>query len=416
MYAKTKEVGDQFARELMEWSKTGKAPKSADADVKYFLELQQQRLKDHDLEMEYELWEPKKKNEIVSGNTASIFGRNKRSSVKYESTMDFRNFDRRIRFYRNGKKRFSRTTHDIMYKTTTRLKQGEMIGTETYCCPECGAISTIIELQAGCPYCNAKFVMSDLFPKVTDFFYIRNCGEDASSLKVKILKWILAAILIVFAIQLFYKGTDEIIITVISSIIGGAIFGYVAWAFGKIGSLFVGAAKSIMPMVRQKEAKDKITTLLHGFDPSFSYQYFVNRLVSKLKTVLFAKDRANLAVYEGTQLRPELDQIIESDFDSGIVLNTYQAQNGYCMLSIDLYMEDIYDNGSRIYQKKDIFRLKLTKNVTKPEDIAFSMKKVECKSCGASFDATKERHCPYCKAPYDMKEDDWVISYLEQIR
>ena len=51
------------------------------------------------------------------------------------------------------------------------MNDGSMSGDELYCCPNCSAISSVKSLLAGCPYCGTRFQMTDLFPKVTDFYY-----------------------------------------------------------------------------------------------------------------------------------------------------------------------------------------------------------------------------------------------------
>ena len=32
-----------------------------------------------------------------------------------------------------------------------------------------------------------------------------------------------------------------------------------------------------------------------------------------------------------------------------------------------------------------------------------------CPNCGASFDATREKYCPYCHSPYHIQNYDWVV-------
>lgn len=40
-------------------------------------------------------------------------------------------------------------------------------------------------------------------------------------------------------------------------------------------------------------------------------------------------------------------------------------------------------------------------NAEFPLDRSFSIAKVQCSNCGGSFDARKEKCCPYCDQPYD---------------
>ncbi len=47
-------------------------------------------------------------------------------------------------------------------------------------CSNCGAVSSIKELLNGCKNCGTRFIMDDLFPKVTNFVLCKNlfdCGK-----------------------------------------------------------------------------------------------------------------------------------------------------------------------------------------------------------------------------------------------
>ena len=408
------ELKNQFARELMEWSRSGKLPKSADQDVRCFLELQQERIRQRGLKMELELEAPKEEESVSGGRRT----RTSKRSRKYESFINFTNCTRKLRFYRDGKKVFSGKWPETLYVTTTYLKEKEMTGAEKYCCPSCGAISTVRELQTGCPYCQTHFVMSELFPKVTDFYYLHELTDRANVLwNVKTITTVFALIGAIWGlVQIAEVSLFERIIT---AIIGGAmcaLFGYMLCSVSLMVGLFKEAGKSVAPLVHQAETKKKIIALLSGFDPSFSWDYFVNQLISTTKAVLFAQDRSNLVMYEGADPHPELDTIIESAYEGDIRLVNYRVQDGYCWITFIIRLLDIHDNGQRIFQRHDRFSVTIVKNVMQMEEVGFSIRRAECRSCGGSFDATRVRVCPFCGKPYDMKDDGWVITDIYNIR
>lgn len=409
-----RDLKDQFAKELVTWSKEGKIPLSGNQDIRYFLELQKQRLEDRGLQLEYELEEPKVEG-YNSGGRSGIAGK---KSKKYDSFIGFHNYTRKVNIYKDGKKKFSQKEQDILYVTTTWLKQEETTGEESYCCPDCGAISTVKELQEGCPYCKTRFQMTDLFPKVTDYFYVEEVTKRETLKRDVILAFVIGALAgLLFALTREHDaGLAGVIRLSIAGVILGALFGYAVWVFGKIGGILFKAVGSMSPMVEQSDAKKRLTALLGGFDPSFSYDYFLNQLFTDLKIILFAKDRSNLVVYEGKDLHPEFDTIIDGITNGRVKLNYYNVKDGYCTINMNLGMKNIHEKGQRIFQKNDLFNLTLVKNVMKMEEMGFSIKKVQCKSCGGSFDATKERTCPFCGAPYDMKEDGWVVVDIRQIK
>lgn len=408
-----KEINQRFAKELITWSKTGKLPESANQDVRYSLKLQQERLAQRNLRMEYELAPPKDEKDITMGG---MYGRASRKSTKYESYIDFRNCTKTIRFLRDGKKRFEKKSQEVLYVTTTWLKEGRVYETENYCCPSCGAINTIKVLQEGCAYCHTKFMMSDLFPKVTSFLYASDYAAH-ETVKKSASAFALAGAAVGVLVSCFSMKEETFLLGVLyilGSAVGFAFIGYVVWAFGMVGKLLLAAIGSVSPLVKQQAAKNKITTLLSGFDTSFSWDYFTNQLVSTLKTIIFSNDRRNLAVYEGNDPHPEFDEIVEASFQGKISMNYYRMNGNYCYLNLDIHMLDVHDKGRKIYQKEDVFRLGIVKDITKKEEVGFSVQKVQCKNCGGSFDAMNERHCPYCGQPYDIKEDEWVVADIRK--
>ena len=405
--AKDEIIKYRFARELVRWTQTGELPKSADQDIRYFLELQGNRLKERSLQMEYIL----ESNEKTESYNGGFHSRTSMTSRKYECVVDYRRYKKTLQFYRDGKRKFSKKMPVILYVSNIWLKGENLTGAETYCCPSCGAISTVMELQQGCPYCQSKFFMSDLFPKATGFFFLKD-EVSPQNVEVNAKTVTMFSAVIVAACSVvgnFGDSIAELIYGVIVGAIVGGFLGYCMYSIKMIGVVMKAAFASLPAVVEKHSIEKKLVKILGGFDPSFSYDYFVNQVVSALKIIIFAKDRTNLVIYEGQDLHPEFDNIIEATYGGDIRLVDYQVRNGYATIWLNVHMMDVYDTGSRIYQKKDVFCVTLVKNVMRMEELGFSIKMVQCKKCGSSFDATKERHCPFCNEVYDMKEDAWTV-------
>ena len=134
-----------------------------------------------------------------------------------------------------------------------------------------------------------------------------------------------------------------------------------------------------------------------------------------MKILIFTDDRSRISVYDGPEFDGSgLDDIVDAQFDGAISLNGGRVEGEYCYLDLNVYMTDVYCRGSGLKQKSDCFQVGLCRNISRPADYGFSVKKVGCKSCGASFDATRERFCPFCRTRYDLREDDWVISLIRK--
>lgn len=85
-----------------------------------------------------------------------------------------------------------------------------------------------------------------------------------------------------------------------------------------------------------------------------------------------------------------------------------------CHVELRVYVTSTYCNSRGIRERNETYKLHVCKNISKPDDFGFSIREYQCKSCGASFDAAKERQCPYCGSAYHLKESDWVVLELKR--
>ena len=170
-----------------------------------------------------------------------------------------------------------------------------------------------------------------------------------------------------------------------------------------------------MPMLLNSAGSGmRFTSFMSRYSPEFSYEYFSDKVVSMLKMIIYSPNPSNLPYYEGAPLGNRFLNVIESSYAGAVALKRYGVQGDYCFVSVDVYLENLYDNGSRIEMKKEKVRVELRRNVRKPIDINFSVERIQCKSCGASFNAAKMRSCPHCGTRYEMGDDDWVITQIDK--
>lgn len=162
-------------------------------------------------------------------------------------------------------------------------------------------------------------------------------------------------------------------------------------------------------LVNTAGSAKRFVSQMKKYTPEFSYEYFSDKVVSMLKMIIFSEDAQELPSYAGESVGKLFSDIVESSYAGAVAFKQFRIQKDYCHVTADVYMEDIYDNGKRIYSKIDTFRVYLCKNIRTPVDLRFSIQKIQCKGCGGSFDATKQRTCPSCGKRYEMEDDDWVI-------
>lgn len=288
-------------------------------------------------------------------------------------------------------------------------------------CPNCGAVSSVRELLNGCKNCKTRFIMDDLFPKVTNFYFVKTYSLANKSTKKVLAPYLLGGIAAVAAFTVWVVVKDgtfdsatanmvyEIGVRAIPVLLGGLLAGYLAWALKTLFGLFVGAAKSIPMIGPHFNCQKRLPWLMKEVNPNFSYEYFIGKVLALLKIMIFSDDYTNLAVYEGNPMKNPFGDIVDIKYRGVSKLNSFNVTNGCCYVDMTVYATTVKNKNSSFRVKNEKFRLTVCRSVNAMDDGVFTMKKVTCKSCGASFDATRERNCPYCGNPYHLGNDDWVV-------
>ena len=410
---------ENFALDLSSFTDTGRYPSDAEQNVRYGLELQFKRLKDRNLKMKYDI--------VPRGHIADGGGATKKwNDHRYVSCMEYRTCRLSRTIYRDTKKVYERNQNSVFYQIITNARDSQAVAEELYSCPNCGRISTIAVLQSGCPSCKTFFEMNELFPKVTNYFFIKDESYTEKEIRHSIGKVMLPCIVlsIIAYIIYFYTTYDpdnqeavfRILYSVLSGVIGGTIFGaisgYVLWAVVKIVSLFAAAGKSMPMLVNSAGSGKQFAAFMSRYSSEFSYEYFSDKVVSMIKMIIYSEHANDLPYYEGKDLGNRFLNVIESSYAGAVALKRYGLQGDYCYVMTEVYLENLYDESGRIVTRKDKICAELRRNIRKPIDLNFSIEKIQCKSCGASFNAARMRNCPYCGTRYEMDDGDWVITRL----
>lgn len=412
-------IFENFALDLGSFTHTGKYPSDAGQDVKYGLELQFERLKEKNLKMQYDI--------APRGLLANDHGVGRQwKDNKYITQMQFRTCSLSRTIYRDNRKVYEKNQNSTFYQYITDVRDSGTVVDELYSCPNCGAVSKISELKSGCPFCKTYFSMHELFPKVTNYYFLQDESFTDQEFKRTMIRVLLPCVALSVLISTIYfyitydnensSAAFRLVYALLSGGIGGTVFGivsgYFLWAIIQFGSLFVRAGKSMPMLLNSAGSGRRFTAFMSRYSPEFSFEYFSDKVVSMLKMIIYSPNPSNLPYYEGEPLGNRFLNVIESSYAGAVALKRYGVQGDYCYVSVDVYLENLYDNGSRIEMKKEKVRVELRRNVRKPIDINFSVERIQCKSCGASFNAAKIRNCPHCGTRYEMGDDDWVITRL----
>lgn len=406
---------ETFAVELAEFTKTGTAPSRGSQDVQYALELQKRRLKDKHLILKYDF--------LPRGHFAQRCGAAKSwHDDRYTSKMDYRTCRVERKVYQDQRKIYEKGQNAYFYQTITNV-WGQRAAEEEYTCPNCGAVSPIRVLEDGCPYCGTFFKLTDLFPTVTNFYFVKDVGGTETELKHSILK-VAKPLMIFFPILLFlnYLGNPDMnwsiplcaVVAVLGGSVFGGILGYVLWVVWTLISLFWTAGKGLPMLFHAAGSGNRFVRRMKHYSPEFSFEYFTGKVVSILKMILFSENAEELTCYAGAPLGNLFADLIDSSFSGAVALKRFSVKDGHCYVTVEVYMEDIYEDGGSVRAKEEKFRMSLCRNLGKPIDLHFSIKAMHCQSCGKSFDAVKEKCCPSCGTQHEMADEDWVVTEIRR--
>lgn len=409
-----KYIFGKFATEIQACAESGEALSSGNQDMKYCMELWKKRMERKNVSMRYEF--------VPRGHFAQGGGPSRGwSDEHYTSRLECRTCRTTRSFFRNETKIYEKEQDTVLYQIITDVRNQEAVGKDSYACPSCGAVSPIETLQSGCPYCGTFFKISDLFPKVTNFFFVKDFGGTEEELKHKIGKGIWPCVIVSIVIYLIYFLTNpevngSIILSMIGGIVGAGVFGaivsYLFWTIRTLASLFKNAGKSMPMLLNTAGSEKRFVSEMQKYSPEFSYTYFSDKVISALKMIIFSENAQKLPNYKGDAVNDLFADIVESSYAGALALKNFQVRDGNCYVTVDAYMQDYYEKKGRISVKDDVFRISLRKNISVPIDYYFSITRIQCKNCGSSFNATKQTACPNCGSIYEIGDDDWVVTNI----
>ena len=398
-----KEPYKRFVEQLSGWYGGGELPELASQDLRFALELQRQKINSLGLDMQCTMKRSGADKDDSAGITYSdrVFAN---SIVSGNLNMTRSIGSKQYQAYKD--------TNEIGLTAVIQDLKG---GTQPdksmpLCCPHCGAASTLGELEDGCEYCGTKFVMSELYPKVSNFFITRHEDRSQQSAKNKREAAIfMAACIIPMVILSAAIGNGNIVEKILGAVVAGGIVGFILFCMKKLFETFVLIGKTA------RGGSGTVTTLyrlnkIKKHDPEFSGEYFRDKAIALFRMAVYSSDPTQLACCK-CECPEKAADIIEADIYN-LNVNRCEINGDVCDVDVTLFLDCLHYTKGKIVLKCDKFRMSMRKRLKKPTELGFSFSAVSCPSCGASFDAHNVKACPFCHTPYRLEENDWVITGL----
>lgn len=391
---------EKFTSQLSSWSKTGKEPELGDWNIRAYLDLQEQRLKEKGLERKFDYTINGKVYKVGNFALGQILNSyNKRLNYAYGS--------RTISYEKNGKILYKEKSNVPLYQLVKwpETDRGDW-KKETYVCPNCSNIETVESFEEnGCQYCGTHFTVSEMYPKVTNFYTLDNVADKKLNFD-RLWRLAAGALLPALLIALYIVFTEAgsgfgmtFLISFIICFLLGLWFSPMIFSMVEYVPVSLGITGE----------KNKITSALKKYDETFSYDYFEGKALSLLRMIIFAKDLKDSVQYRGGELAPAYRDIVDMNYRGGLNVTKIEKNGEYIEVTLKVYMKNTYFVKGKCRKKNDTMYVHMRHNCEWKVEPDFSIVKVACHGCGGSFDATKHRCCPYCQNKYNAGRDDWEV-------
>ena len=401
-----------FVNTLGSAIRDGKKISFADNDLSYVLQLQNERLKKKGLVMDYEVYDRDKKRHAMVGSQWK--------DAHYESFVCHEQYGVKRRITKNGQKIYSDNKRNILYSVITDVINGVHPDGETICCPNCGSVSTIAELQGGCPSCGTRYKMDDLFPKVTSYYFLEDVAvagnEHIKGMAISMGITYVASFLLMILVMIA-EGNFNLLSMILGPIalIPMSLFvGYVNYSIFMLIRLIVVGSGQSSGKWGTIGSRSKFEQKMKTICPEFSYEYFTSKAISLIKTAIYSENEQELMFFKGEAIDPAFKDLIDLNYGAALGLEGFNEENGIVTVTTKAFFDVIYATDSGIKFQREAYRAVFQRRTDIPVDMGFSMTKIQCPSCGSSFNAMNNRICPYCGNAYDIALTDWVLVDLER--
>ncbi|MEE0873663.1 MAG: hypothetical protein UIH27_09415, partial [Ruminococcus sp.] len=303
-------------------------------------------------------------------------------------------------------------------------KNSEIDADANYVCPHCGAPTVVRKLAEGCEFCGTRFLLNDLYPKITNYYTVATFSYARHVLPYVILGGILGpSITYLTNMDLFAQafqsadvlGIIQCIFYLAVAAAVGLAGGYILLAIATVGYVLLKSLISLPLILRYRRVRKHLPGFMRSFEPNFSIDHLLGKILYLTSMMVYSDNYDELSVYDGEPMKNTFDDIIDLRYGSLFDVKKYFVENGLVYLDVVVHMDDIHCKGSRIFRKKDKFNLLLCKSTSAEIDYGFTIHAVSCRSCGASFDASRIRRCPHCSSPYEHYKHDWVVRRFEKV-
>ena len=424
-------VAGAFREELGHAMEPGAKVMSADRELRYCLELQRDRIARKNIRFTEEFDPGKKPVRSAVNNVRSW------QDGHYETSWSVGYINHKKTAERSGMKTFKRKDPQSICETVIDVRNGEDVSGDTYCCPNCGAVSTIRELQEGCSQCGTSFHMTELYPKVGNYFFVPDPGASTDPIWKTMIRYGLCSLpvtLLLFApmILLDQSSTSSllslvspekwtvpslsrVIAYIVTMIVASPIIGYFVWFLSIFFAGFKTLGKETPAALSVGSSRKRFASQMATISPAYTFETFSSKITTLFRILVFSDSRESLPFNAVKELGSDLDDVVDCTFHGWMSCKKIKVENNNVYVTGDVFVDTTRDMGDRLKVKSEVYQITAARRTDVPFSTNFSIAKIQCPSCGASFNSFKSKNCPYCGTECPPAEDDWIIQDVKNV-
>ena len=424
-------VAGAFREELGHAMEPGAKVMSADRELRYCLELQRDRIARKNIRFTEEFDPGKKPVRSAVNNVRSW------QDGHYETSWSVGYINHKKTAERSGMKTFKRKDPQSICETVIDVRNGEDVSGDTYCCPNCGAVSTIRELQEGCSQCGTSFHMTELYPKVGNYFFVPDPGVSTEPIWKTVTRCGLCSLpvtLILFApivlqdpsasYSMISTYTPEnwvvpslarVIAYIVTMIVASPIIGYFVWFLSLFFAGFKTLGKETPAALSVGSSRKRFASRMATISPAYTFETFSSKITTLFRILVFSDSRESLPFNAVRELGTDLDDVVDCTFHGWMSCKKIKVENNNVYVTGDVFVDTTRDMGDRLKVKSEVYQITAARRTDVPFSTNFSIARIQCPSCGASFNSFKSKNCPYCGKECEPPKEDWVICDVKNV-
>ncbi len=403
---------DMFAQELNAWQQDNIVPTCCDGDILYFLKLQKERLRKKGLKMTNRVL-PVKGSDYRTSTLS-------RKSPWYTTDMVYAYINRTLRFDNMNGTVYEREVEQIMYEIIVHTPNDAQLANITTTCPNCGAVSPVAALEAGCKYCGTRFQITDLFPRVVNLFFLKTKSTATTSgIALRTILFSMLAVFFVMFLFMLIGGVGFLPASLATCFFAagfcGGLIGLILASLRMLVSIFDRDGMKHVSLYKWSSSKKKIINIMKKYDSGFAFDKFEGQIVALVRMAVFAEHPETLACYRGGQRDARFSDILEMTYTNATCLRKVWMEGNILHMSLRTWWVNYSEIHGKVHKTGDCIDVEISRNVAYMESPGFSITSVACPNCGGSFDAVRQKICPYCGGIYHMENEGWVIDRMRLI-